>query len=121
MEINSEGIETMLSLRCVLPTLPVIAGLSAAHLGAIQFPVRLRRLYVARDRDPAGDKAAATLIDRAQTAGIEATVLSPRLEDFNDDLRAFGADGLREALRRQLAAEDVGRFIKLASSIEAAA
>ena len=33
-----EGIETMLSLRCVLPTMPMAAALSAAHLAAIQFP-----------------------------------------------------------------------------------
>jgi hypothetical protein len=44
-----EGIETMLSLRCVLPTMPMVAALSAAHLAAILFPATLRRLYVARD------------------------------------------------------------------------
>ena len=55
-----EGIETMLSLRCVLPTMPMVAALSAAHLAAIQFPATLRRLYIARDDDPAGDGATAT-------------------------------------------------------------
>ena len=63
-----EGIETMLSLRCVLPTMPMAAALSAAHLSAILFPDTLRRLYIARDDDPAGDGAMATLIDRAQEA-----------------------------------------------------
>ena len=47
-----EGIETMLSLRCVLPTIPMAAALSAAHLAAILFPMSLRRLYIARDDDP---------------------------------------------------------------------
>lgn len=48
-----EGIETMLSQRTVLPAMPAHATLSAAHLYAILFPDTLRRLYVARDNDPA--------------------------------------------------------------------
>src|SRR3546814_10862439 len=52
-----EGIETILSLRMVLPHLPAAAALSAAHLSAILFPATLRRLYIARDDDPAGDGA----------------------------------------------------------------
>ena len=106
-----EGIETMLSLRCVMPTMPMAAALSAAHLAAILFPPTLRRLYIVRDNDPAGDGAMARLIDRARTAGIEAIALSPRGDDFNDDLRRFGIDALRAALRVQLAPEDVARFL----------
>ncbi len=116
-----EGIETMLSLRCVLPVLPMIAALSAGHLSAIQFPAKLRRLYIARDRDPAGDKAAEGLIDRARSAGIKAIALSPSLGDFNDDLRAFGIDELRESLRGQLAPEDGARFMATVSGVEVAA
>src|SRR3546814_4822293 len=37
-----EGIETMLSLREIAPALPLIAGLSAAHLAALEFPAPLR-------------------------------------------------------------------------------
>ena len=59
----------------------------------------LRRLYIARDDDPAGDGATATLLDRATEAGIEAIALSPQLGDFNEDLRALGVDALRAALR----------------------
>ena len=33
-----EGIETMLSLRCVLPTMPMAAALSANHLAALSAP-----------------------------------------------------------------------------------
>ena len=58
-----EGIETMLSLRLAMPALPMIAALSAAHLAAMLFPATLRRLYIARDADPAGDGAAETLTD----------------------------------------------------------
>lgn len=110
-----EGIETMLSLRCVLPTMPMVAALSAAHLSAILLPDTLRRLYIARDDDPAGDGAMATLIDRAQAADIEAIVISPRLGDFNEDLRLLGIDSLRTISRIQIAAQDVARFMELAA------
>jgi hypothetical protein len=106
-----EGIETMLSLRSIMPTLPMVAALSANHLAAILFPAALRRLYIARDSDPAGDAALATLNDRAATAGIEALTLSPALGDFNEDLLRPGAGELRAGLRLQLAPEDVVRFI----------
>jgi hypothetical protein len=110
-----EGIETMLSLRSALPTMPMVAALSAAHLSAILFPDTLRRLYIARDDDPAGDGAMATLIERAQEAGIEPIVISPRLGDFNEDLRLLGIDALRAASRVQIAAQDVARFMELAA------
>jgi hypothetical protein len=54
-----EGIETMLSLRSALPSLPIVAALSANHLAALLFPVKLRRLYVACDDDPTGHLAIA--------------------------------------------------------------
>lgn len=106
-----EGLETMLSLRSALPTLPMLAALSANHLAGILFPETLRRLYIARDRDPAGDLAVATLTERAQSAGIEAFALTPALGDFNEDLRQLGVDELRAALRMQIAPEDVLRFL----------
>ena len=110
-----EGIETILSLRMALPGLPMAAALSAAHLSAILFPATLRRLYIARDDDPAGDGARDSLVERAQTAGIEAIVLSPTLGDFNEDLRTLGIGALRAATRQQLAPEDVARFLTLAA------
>jgi hypothetical protein len=109
-----EGIETMLSLRCVLPTMPMAAALSAAHLSALLFPLTLRRLYIARDDDPAGDRAMTTLIERAQESGIESIVLSPRLGDFNEDLRLLGTDALCATGRTQIAARDVARFMETA-------
>jgi Toprim domain len=107
-----EGIETMLSVRSVLPSLPMVAALSANHLGAVLFRVTLRRLYIVRDNDPAGELATATLTERAQAAGIEALTLSPTLGDFNEDLHRLGVDDLRAALRVQLAPEDVPRFMR---------
>ena len=74
-------------------------------------PSSLRRLYIARDADAAGDAVQAVLTQRAKAAGIEAIALSPRLGDFNEDLHIFGLDALRAALRIQLVPEDVDRFL----------
>jgi len=106
-----EGIETMLSLRCALPAMPMAAALSANHLAAWLLPLTLRRLYIARDADASGDMALVALTKRAEAAGIEAVALSPRMGDFNEDLRTFGLDALRAALRIQIAPMDVVRFI----------
>ncbi len=109
-----EGIETILSLRGAMPNMPMAAALSANHLGTFLFPESLRRIYVARDNDTAGDKAFAALNERARQAGIEALSLTPALRDFNDDLRHLGLDALRAALRVQLVPEDVPRFWRFA-------
>ncbi|MDR6849956.1 MAG: toprim domain-containing protein [Sphingomonas sp.] len=106
-----EGIETMLSLRQVMPLMPAIAGLSAAHLAAILFPAGLRRLYVARDDDPAGAGALKTLTERTIPMGIEVVPLEPRHGDFNDDLCAFGRERLAVAVRSQLFETDAARFL----------
>jgi hypothetical protein len=115
--VAGEGIETMLSLRCALPTLPMAAALSANHLAAMLLSSSLRRLYIAHDTDAAGDMAQATLLSRAQAVGIEAIPLSPRLGDFNEDLHVFGLDTLRAAFRIQLAPEDVSRFLLLSAAV----
>jgi hypothetical protein len=115
--IAGEGIETMLSLRCALPTLPMVAALSANHLSALLLSSSLRRLYIARDADAAGDAVQATLSQRAEDAGVEAIPLSPRLGDFNEDLHVFGLDTLRAALRIQLAPEDIVRFLLSSSGL----
>jgi hypothetical protein len=94
-----------------LPNMPMVAALSAAHLSAILFSDMLRRLYIARDDDPAGDGAMTTLIERASDSDIEAIVLSPRLGDFNEDLRMLGPHAMRANLRAQVASRDVARFM----------
>jgi hypothetical protein len=105
-----EGIETMLSLRKVLPDLPLAAALSAAHLAGMLVPPGLRRLYIVRDNDAAGRHAEAVLTARAQAEGVEALTLAPVLGDFNDDLQQRGPAALAASIRSQLAAEDVTRF-----------
>jgi hypothetical protein len=111
-----EGIETMLSLRGVLPTLPMAAALSANHLAALLLPPTLRRLYIARDNDAAGEVAATALTERAEATGVETIAWIPRRGDFNEDLRAFGLDALRAALRVQFVPQDVARFMLLATA-----
>ncbi|XKM40693.1 toprim domain-containing protein [Rhizobium ruizarguesonis] len=109
-----EGIETVLSLRQVLPDMPMLAALSATHLAAILFPDTLRRLYIVRDNDAAGDSARNSLIERANAVGIEAIVISPALGDLNEDLRNLGVEHLRQRSRMQIAPQDVARFMALA-------
>ena len=105
-----EGIETMLALNSILPTLPMIAALSANHLAALDLPPSLRRLYVALDNDEAGRFAASTLRDRAAGAELEMFELTPVLADFNVDLCQLGAATLLRHLVPQLASADQVRF-----------
>jgi hypothetical protein len=114
--VAGEGIETVLSLREVLPALPLAAALSSNHLAAILFPPGLRVLYILRDADPAGDAAVAALVARAAGAGIVPHVLSPQLGDFNDDLCRAGIPVLRAKLVSQLRPVDVQRFAEPALS-----
>ena len=115
-----EGIETMLSLRSVLPIMPMIAALSANHLAAVLLPNGLRRLYITQDNDPAGWQAVTTLAERAHAAGIEALQLIPALGDFNDDLRQFGLSGLAQGIRLQIDPLDAERFLISDRSSQAA-
>lgn len=110
-----EGIESILSARQVLPGMAMVAALSAAHLAAIEFDDRLRRLYIVRDNDPAGYGAQLRLIERANAAGIEAIALSPVLKDFNDDLRHLGITAFRSNVRVQIDPLDAARFLSLAA------
>ncbi|RWE06350.1 MAG: DNA primase [Mesorhizobium sp.] len=110
-----EGIETTLSLRCALPDMAMAAALSAAHLAAIMFPTTLRRLYIIRDNDPAGDGARDTLVERAIEAGVEPIVLTPRMEDFNEDLHHRGLPALRAWIAEQLARGDRYRYLTWAA------
>jgi hypothetical protein len=106
-----EGIETVLALKSVLPSLPVIAALSANHLAALDLPPALRRLYVARDNDAAGLRAAERLRERGVAAGIEIRELVPVHGDFNLDLCRLGRESMRARLADQLVPSDCARFL----------
>jgi hypothetical protein len=107
-----EGIETILSLRLVLPDMPMVAALSASHLSALALPSGLRRIYIARDEDAAGHRAAMKLSAFAEAASIEALTLTPRADDFNAELVVFGRQALATSLTAQLAPDDVRRFLR---------
>jgi len=42
-------------------------------------------------------------------------VLTPRLGDFNEDLRLLGHDALAARLRDQIVSQDIARFMVLAA------
>ena len=107
-----EGIETILALKSVLPLLPMIAALSANHLAALDLSPALRRLYVARDNDAAGRKAAMRLRDRGDAAGIDVRDLVPVYGDFNLDLCRLGSAATLRHLAAQLAPDDLARFAR---------
>lgn len=104
--IIGEGIETMLSLRACLPAMPLAACTSSAHLAAFLFPAGVNRLYVARDRDKAGEAAFAAIAERCAISGIEVIPLMPILGDFNDDLRQCSCEAMVANLARQLGSGD---------------
>ncbi|MDE0354258.1 MAG: toprim domain-containing protein [Deltaproteobacteria bacterium] len=86
-----EGIETVLSLVTAVPEITAAAALSAGSLGSFAPPPGCRRLVIARDNDPEGERAAERLARRCARAGVAATVVVPQGGDFNDDLASLGA------------------------------
>ena len=96
--VVGEGIETVLSLITAVPEIGAAAALSAGSLGAFAPPPGVARIVIARDNDPDGALAAERLARRCARAGVPATVIVPMGNDFNDDLVAFGAEGLSARL-----------------------
>jgi len=104
-----EGIETMLSLRSIMTTLPMTAGSRQPHLAALQPPPALRRLYIARDLDSCRPHRDGASGRPAREPASKALVLSSRCGDFNDDLRRFASTGLRGTCARNSRPEDFSR------------
>lgn len=79
-----EGIETCLSLAWGFT--PVWATVDAGHLA--KFPVLdgIETLLIARDRDPAGEKASKECADRWFTAGKRVVITTQAANDLNDVL-----------------------------------
>lgn len=100
--LAGEGIETVLSLKSVLPEMPMVAALTANHLAALLLPPGLARLVIARDSDDAGVRAAARLRDRAEAQGVAVHDLVPSFDDFNEDLRRLGPARLGRQVRDRL-------------------
>jgi len=105
--VVGEGLENVLAMRSVLPDLPAVAALSAAHLGAFEPPAGLRRLYVAHDADPAGLRALERLANRLGPRAITVRPLPPLGADANADLLALGPGRFRARVLGHLDPADV--------------
>lgn len=99
----AEGIETALSLRTARPGLFIAAALSAANLAGFAPPAGVTGLVIARDRDDAGARAAERLRARCERRGVEVLVIAPRCGDFNDELRAYGPEGMARLVAAAIA------------------
>lgn len=110
--IVGEGIETVLSLKGLMPLMSMAAALSATNLSALTLPTTLNRLYIASDRDEPGKHAAEHLRRRADEIGIAASILMPAMNDFNDDLMCLRPAALIASLSRQLAPQDRAHLCK---------
>lgn len=100
--LAGEGLETVLSLHSLLPWIPAVAALTATHLGLLELPDTLARIYIARDNDKAGLTAWNTLSTKAITLGVQPLPLIPRLKDWNDDLLCLGRAQTLTLARSQL-------------------
>tara|TARA_R110000823_G_scaffold166247_1_gene298275 strand:- start:134 stop:469 length:336 start_codon:yes stop_codon:yes gene_type:complete len=96
--IVGEGLENTLSVGTALPEFNLASCLTATHLGLFIPASGIKRIWIARDNDAAGERAAHILSSKLGTVSIECRCLVPRLGDFNEDLLAFGKDALRAAL-----------------------
>lgn len=105
--IAGEGLETVLTLRTLLPWIPAAAALTANHLALITLPINLKRLYVARDNDDAGDMAWRQLSAKAHAHGISPFSLIPRLDDWNTDLQRLGHEATTRLVTSQLHSLDM--------------
>lgn len=105
-----EGLETILSLRSIIPAMPMIAALSANHLASLILSAGIARLYIVVDADSAGRRGANRLRQRALSQSIEVFTLAPQLADFNEDLRKLGLKPIVQSLYEQLEQRDQARF-----------
>lgn len=100
--IAGEGMENILSIGTALPDHDLASCLTANHLGLFEPPKHIKRLWIARDNDKAGEDAAKRQRQRAESYGIWVGDLVPEREDFNKDLVIGGIDRLHEQLIAQM-------------------
>lgn len=106
-----EGVETILSLRDLLPGWPLAACLSAGALAAFTPSVSICRLVIAHDNGAAGLRAAHRLAARMRQEGCKVTLIRPTLSDANADRRQIGVEFLRERVAAALHhVQDAGVF-----------
>jgi len=103
--IVGEGLENTLSVGTALPEFDIASCLTATHLGLFIPPPGVKRIWIARDNDKAGGKASLKFRNQLESLGIACGDLVPSMGDFNDDLRAFGKDALRQSLLKAMKAQ----------------
>jgi hypothetical protein len=96
--IVGEGLENTLSVGTALPEFNLASCLTATHLGLFIPPSGIKRIWIVRDNDAAGERAAQRLTSKLEQVDIVCRCLVPKLGDFNGDLLAFGKDTLRRTL-----------------------
>jgi hypothetical protein len=89
----AEGIETALSVACLVPEWRVASAVSLSNLKRLRLPAVMRRVVVCADRDPPESKAAEALAQAlralvAQGAEVFAARPDHPHKDWNDQLRA---------------------------------
>lgn len=105
--VAGEGLETMLSIRSLLPAMPVAACTSASHLAHFIPPPGLKRLYIAHDHGRAGVAAAEHLKQVATDNGVDARLLTPPGDDdWNSALMTCCHGSLLSHIMAALYAED---------------
>lgn len=100
--IVGEGLENVLSIGTALPEFDLASCLTANHLGVFDPPQQVKRLWIARDNDAAGEAAARRLKERIEPLGMFCGDLIPETDDFNDDIQKFGGSKLADNLLRQM-------------------
>lgn len=105
--VAGEGLETMLALKTLLPSMPMVAAVSAGHLGALILPRGLARLYIAMEDNRAGRAASERLAISAIELGARVHLLRSAFDDWNSDLQRDGHVVAQARLVAQLAPPDV--------------
>jgi len=103
--IVGEGLENTLSIGTALPTFDLASCLTATHLSLFIPPPGIKRIWIAQDNDEAGRNASKRLRNQLESLGIACGKLVPNMGDFNDDLRAYGRDALRQSLLQAMKAQ----------------
>lgn len=97
--IVGEGLENTLSVGTALPKVDLASCLTANHIALFIPPNHIKRLWIARDNDKAGEQAANRLRERVEPNGLWVGDLIPKLDDFNNDLQQRGVNQLRQDLK----------------------
>lgn len=100
--IAGEGLENVLSVGTALRDANLASCLTANHLGLFVPPKGIKRLWIARDNDKAGEEGALRLRERVEKMNIWVGEIIPNSNDFNNDLQVMGLDKFEVFIRSQI-------------------